>query len=146
MWYHYLVIRFKRMNTTLRTVNDVLKKYNVMFLPDPKVVFFAYSKGQVQEFCTYRDASQYSMNVERVVINQKEINDAHEKYHRQIEAAKKEWYIELKNRYINLDEQLFDICYFNIANKNEYGIVDEQLFKEHVSFAMMVIQCNTGVL
>lgn len=142
MWYHYLVIRLKRMNTTKQSINDYLKKHGVSYLPDPKVVYYAYSKGQVRELCTYRDASQYSNNVERVVLNQKEINDQRVKYNSQIEAAKFEWKKYIKSKHGSLDDKLFELCYNTIADKNEYGIVDEDELNYLISFTLTILEID----
>lgn len=145
MWYHYLVIKIKHMKKEAKpTINDILKRHNVGNIPDPKIIYYAYSKGRVQEFCTYRDASQYTQNVERVVVNRHEINAARIKWKDQIKSAKIEWYRELKLRYLEIDEKIFDLCYYDIADEDEYGLVNEDKLERAINFAMSVVKHYTN--
>lgn len=68
-------------------------------------------KGEVQEFCNESDAKSFSNLVERVTVNQQEI-DNWKQTRRELESKAFDiWHTHLRREYDYLSDAVFDLCY-----------------------------------
>ena len=79
--------------------------------PAPQTVYYTYAKGVVTEHATREQALLASNTIERFVVNQDEIDEYNEMKATQYAAVDDEWMRLLREEYVELPQEVFDICY-----------------------------------
>lgn len=79
--------------------------------PAPEYQFYAYKAGKAVAFPDFDLAMKYSRNVERVAVNQNEIDAFQDNQRKREQQAAKYWYDELRSDFQDLSDKQFALVY-----------------------------------
>lgn len=79
--------------------------------PAPEYQYYAYKAGKAVAFPDFDLAMKYSRNVERVAINQNEIDGFRDNQRKLEQQAAKYWYDELRAEYAHFSKRQFELVY-----------------------------------
>ena len=79
--------------------------------PAPEYQYYAYKAGQAVAFKDRDQAMKYSRNVERVAVNQNEIDAFRDNQRKLEQQAAKHWYDELRSDFQDLSDKQFALVY-----------------------------------
>lgn len=79
--------------------------------PVPEYQYYGYKAGQAVAFKDRDAAMKYSRNVERVAVNQDEIDAFRDNQRKLEQQAAKHWYDELRSDFQDLSDKQFALVY-----------------------------------
>ena len=126
----------------MRTYTDICESIGYdrcKIAPKHHTIWRAYKNGTCQTFVTEQEAKQFSKLVERVVENQKEIDEFWKSQRELEKRADGIWYSELEEYWSSLDVtgEFFDICYSEAYDRAHSSGRDEiaSVMHDVVNFA-----------
>lgn len=90
-------------------------------------VWYAYKSGKAQQFFTKEDASACSKNIEKVWVNEHEVDAWDESRKVLAKAAFDVWYKALRGDY-SISDELFNLCYSEAYDRSHHNGYDEVAF------------------
>ena len=95
--------------------------------PIPTIKYLAYKRGEVREFDSYDLAFEFSNLVEKIVVNEDDVNGFREKQRELADRAMQYWKNELREEYRDLTHKQFDMLYERAYDNDSHcdSIVEE---------------------
>lgn len=112
--------------------------------PERLYTYFAYHKGKVVECKTEQEAKKLSLNVEKVVTNQEEI-DIYWKQQSSLESkALDVFHKALRDEYNHLKDDVYNLCYAKAYEDGHSSGYDEvaSYLGDYVEFAENIIKAS----
>ncbi len=94
-------------------------------IPTKQIEYLAYKGKEITSFDTFAKAKEYSKLVDTFVVNQQEVDDAHQAVQEWGTDVFEYWFRCLQQEYDYLPEEVFKLCYFQAWERGHSAGYDE---------------------